>query len=508
MQRSASRRLDLVPVTAALALVLGASGCQRTPTDANAATANTADADASAALPALPAAVPLATGAPVSIAAAPLAAALPGRVPARRARLADPRGGYAYLDRAYGQSAAADVAPPDYAFSYGEVRPWAWQAADRSREIVEPVPGGYRYYYYRPGADAPYLVRDPSYSYAYDGPALVAVYDVGGRPLPPDPGYDQALYAGRYLLRAQALYQASLRQRQAVVAADWSAHEAEVAAARASWAAQQARDSEWQAYHAEHAAEEQAYWAGERERRAEAAARFADWRARSFSGPPPVLYASAPPAPRYAPPPPAYTPPPAQGYAQPVPAPAYAPAFVPPAQAVRPAAAPHPTVPPPLATHQSFAAMRPAAPTVAQQPTFHDRPPVARPHQHEPAFPVEARTYPPAPSRALASPRTVAQVAPRPAPVRVEHGATKPERVIVARGADVPRSEPRHHDEPPHAAPPHFAPASHPVAVARVEPPHATPHPQPEHHADAHPEHHDQPHHEPEHHDGGAHEHR
>ena len=138
MRRSASNRLELVTVTAALALVLGASGCQRAST--NGVMANTAEPNASAALPVLPGALPLASGSPATT------GALPGSAPARRARLADPRGGYAYLDRAYGQSAAADVAPPDYAFSYGDVRLWAWRAADESREIVEPVPGGYRYY--------------------------------------------------------------------------------------------------------------------------------------------------------------------------------------------------------------------------------------------------------------------------------------------------------------------------------------------------------------------------
>ncbi len=454
----------------ALTLAMGLTGCGRPAQDANSATA-------AATLPPLPGALPLATGPVAPSAPAPSVAALLGRTPAQRARLADPGARYAYLDRAYGQSAAADVAPPDYVFDYGGVRPWAWDAGDRSREIIEPVPGGYRYYYYSPGADAPYLVRDPDYVYAYDGPALVAVFDREGRALPPDPGYDQALYAGRYLTRARALYAASLQaNRSSVIAADWAAHRAEVAAARSEWAAQQARQAEWRAYHAEHQAEEQNYWQGERARREAAAAWFDDWHTRSFSGPPPVLYAAA------------------AALAAVALAVAARPAQVPVA-VIRPVvasrAAPQASAPtrPVLQPAPRAAAVQPRGPGPAQLPFVArqrlaaERVPIVAPPPTHFARSVEFRPATP-PHRALPVVPTPPHIAPpvefHPAPLahsaRPPHYAPLPERVVVVRGAEMPHIAPQYQVEAARPHDPPAAPSRQIIAAARPpEPHHAAP---------------------------------
>src|SRR5262249_30664275 len=143
--------------------------------------------------------------------------------PAPVSRPPDRRQGYAYANRAAVMSDAFADAPPDYAFDYGGVRPWIWRARDRSQRVVEPVPGGERYYYYEPGEDAPFRVRARDYSSGYAHGRLAVVYDRQGRALPPDVADQRAEEAGRYLARARAIYAASQReQRQAIARANWA----------------------------------------------------------------------------------------------------------------------------------------------------------------------------------------------------------------------------------------------------------------------------------------------
>src|ERR1700722_3809393 len=103
---------------------------------------------------------------------APPATALPSAPRARIGRLQRSSDNYAFVDRGYAMSHAFADAPPDYTFDYGGVRPWVWRADDQSEQVVEPVDGGDRYYYYRPGDDQPFLIRDPQYSYGYEGGEL------------------------------------------------------------------------------------------------------------------------------------------------------------------------------------------------------------------------------------------------------------------------------------------------------------------------------------------------
>ncbi|HEY2660043.1 MAG TPA: hypothetical protein VGI79_10000 [Caulobacteraceae bacterium] len=206
------KRSTLMTRSAILA-VLGAglalAGCNQAPTAQQA--------------PPPQAALPLTTANTPPIVDAPLATQLPPAPRARIARVANSRDNYAYADQAYSQSYGLGDAPPDYTFDYNGSRPWVWRADDNSERVVEPLAGGDRYYYYRPGQEYPYLVRDPDYTYGYDNGALVVIYDRNGRLLPPDDLDRRADYAGRYLARGRDLYYASQqRQREAVAAANWA----------------------------------------------------------------------------------------------------------------------------------------------------------------------------------------------------------------------------------------------------------------------------------------------
>ena len=222
------------------------------------------------------AALPL-TDAPAPLTPAPATSALPRTGPGRVARLRDPREAYAYIDRAYAQGSAYGDAPPDYTFDYDGVRPWVWRADDDARRYAEPLPGGgYRYFYYEPGAAAPYFVQDGAYGYGYSGGGLSVVYGPGGRVMPPAYVDARTAEAGALLARAESIYAASRRaDRLAVARANWDARRSEIAAQRADWSRQQAQDDAWRAYHDAHQADYQAHWNVERERREAEAASFA-----------------------------------------------------------------------------------------------------------------------------------------------------------------------------------------------------------------------------------------
>ncbi|MDR5730512.1 MAG: hypothetical protein RB191_24145 [Terriglobia bacterium] len=248
--------------------------------------------------PAAPAAnalaLPLTTGPAAAIVSAPAAAALPSAPPVRVERVAKQSENYAYVDRAYEMSSAIGQAPPDYGFDYDGVHPWVWRSANREVRLIEPVDGGYRYYYYQAGSSEPYLVRDPQYSYGFSDGQLVTVYDNEGRLLPSEYIDQRANDAGRYLARARVLYEASLQsERHSVNAANWSDQRAELDAARTRWEADQSQQDAWRAYHAEHEAEQQAYWRLERDQREQSSRSFNNWSSRDYNGPPPppVSYA-------------------------------------------------------------------------------------------------------------------------------------------------------------------------------------------------------------------------
>lgn len=241
-----------------------------------------------AAPPALPATLPLDAGPSTAWPTAPEVAALPEAKPVRTVRVANPRDYYGYADAAYDYQHVLSDAPPDYSFDYDGTDPWAWEGYDQSVVFLEPVDDGYRYYYYRPGADEPYFVRDPYYGYGYDNGQLAVVYDSYGGIVPYSDYGARLDYAGRYLTRGHDLYLASRRDdRRAVSAANWAARSAAISAMQARWYATRDRQPQWRDYDSRVAPSQANYWREESIRRQADARRFAAWRADSFRSPPP-----------------------------------------------------------------------------------------------------------------------------------------------------------------------------------------------------------------------------
>jgi hypothetical protein len=133
----------------------------------------------------------------------------------------------AYLgpERAYDLQEAFYGEPPAYAFYDEGVEPYVWVADDEREMYAEPWDGGFRYYYYEPGAAYPYFVRDRDYGFSYDaGGVLISVIDASGGYLRPDRFRDVAPLAGRYWARGRELRNASRQARRTAVSAKaWEA---------------------------------------------------------------------------------------------------------------------------------------------------------------------------------------------------------------------------------------------------------------------------------------------
>ena len=130
-------------------------------------------------------------------------------------QVSGPEEGYRWAERAYGLQRAVYDTPPDYGFAYDDVEPMVWETADDWDLYAEPWDGGYRYYYYEPGAAYPYFVRDREYGYAFDAAGvLIALIDSGGRYLPRETVYRYAPTAGRYYVRGRDLRNAGLQARR------------------------------------------------------------------------------------------------------------------------------------------------------------------------------------------------------------------------------------------------------------------------------------------------------
>ena len=243
------------------------------------------------ALPSLPATLPLADGAAEPIGYAPRVEALP--FPEREVptvRTASSSEGYAYADRAYGLVDALGDAPPDYGIEYDDDDAWgdpyAWEAYDQSLVYSEPVEGGYRSYFYEPGAETPYFVRDPLGGYGYDGWQLAAVYGAGGGLIASGDYGARAGHAGRYLQRGRELRRAG-GNRRPVRAANWVGQRPAIMASRARWGQARARQPEWVAYAQANAPRRQQHWREEGVRRQADSRRFGQWQQDGFRTPPP-----------------------------------------------------------------------------------------------------------------------------------------------------------------------------------------------------------------------------
>lgn len=188
-----------------------------------------------------------------------------------------PAQGYAWAERAYGLQRAVYDAPPDYGFDYGGAEPLAWETDDDWAMYAEPWDDGYRYYYYEPGADYPYFVRDDDYGYGYGaGGVLVAVFDSGGRYLPVDTARRMAPDAGRYYARGHDLRAAAHRaQRIQVTDQAWAQRAPQVIRTADPWLRAARDDREWRAWRDRDQARELRRFQPEAARRA---VRAREWR--------------------------------------------------------------------------------------------------------------------------------------------------------------------------------------------------------------------------------------
>jgi hypothetical protein len=275
----------LLMAAAPVAIALTLAGCGR----------NQAQTSQTAApailLPPLPAALPLSSAPPAGpIVRAPRVAELPPARPIGYGYV-PPDEDYAWIDRADMLFDTFGDAPPDYGFDYDGVDPWAWETVDGYEVVAEPIDDGYRYYYYDPGDEDPFLVSDPYYSYGYGDGRLVAVY-AGGQLLGQAEAARQAEAASRYWARGQALRRADQAvDRHPVSAELWAQQRPVVAQARQRWDQIRAQAPAWQHYRASRPnGPAVARLQAERQLRAGAAQRFAQWQRRGMSGAAPRLY--------------------------------------------------------------------------------------------------------------------------------------------------------------------------------------------------------------------------
>ena len=177
--------------------------------------------------------------------------------------------GYGYAEQAYAMDRAFYDIPPDYGFAYEDAEPWVWRTDDDYMMFVEPISGGYRRYYYEPGASYPYFIRDPDYGYGFDrGGILVTVYNPSGGLLPYDYLDDGAIRAGRYRGRARVLYETAVYERRLPIAREtWVSRRPKLVASQRPWMEAAVRQKDWRKYRERHDHREIRKFVGERERR-------------------------------------------------------------------------------------------------------------------------------------------------------------------------------------------------------------------------------------------------
>ncbi|HEX3700539.1 MAG TPA: hypothetical protein VHV27_07685 [Phenylobacterium sp.] len=158
-----------------------------------------------------------------------------------------PNRAYPYAERAYALDRTFYDVPPDYGFDYGDEEPWVWETADDSYMFAEPYGDDYRFYYYQPGEDYPYFVRDADYGYAYgpDG-SLIALFDAAGALLSAG-DYDRYYPTARsYWSRGYDMHRDFGRApRQTVNQGVWSQRAPTLARAQQSWLNAPARQPQW-----------------------------------------------------------------------------------------------------------------------------------------------------------------------------------------------------------------------------------------------------------------------
>lgn len=198
---------------------------------------------------------------------------------------------YLWLALAAGLAGVLGESPPDYAFGYDGVQPWAWETGDRYVRYAEPVYGGYRYYYYAPDTYRPFFVSDPYYSYGYRDDRLVMVYDRQGRVVDGTRAWRQRLAAREYYSRGEHLFRAGRKHEHfGVPARLWDDHRGRIRDHLGGWDEARRDRGDWQRWDTRHEQRLRRDWAGEALVRRKAEADFASWQKADYRTPPPKFY--------------------------------------------------------------------------------------------------------------------------------------------------------------------------------------------------------------------------
>jgi hypothetical protein len=231
---------------------------------------------------------------------AALTAGLPAQAQSTRVAVWGDRTGYDdydWIDRADAVSETIGEAPPDTSFVFESGEPWAWTLEDGTIMIVEQLPDGPHGYYFEPGTDTPFLVRDPQMSFGFIDGAVAVVYGADGSALSHDEGRGWLATAMRGYERGKRIKRAMVqRDRWRNVNVDrWVDMSYLLFDWWDDWDYGLRRNPGWRRHHdGPHGAGHSHRWDHERQRRTSAADIFRRWGQGGYRGPAPGHY--TPPA--------------------------------------------------------------------------------------------------------------------------------------------------------------------------------------------------------------------
>lgn len=240
---------------------------------------------------------------------AALTVGVPAQAQAQSARVAvwaDRTGfdDYDWIDRADAISDAIGEAPPDTSFAFENGEPWAWTMEDGTTLIVEQLPDGPHGYYFEPGTDAPFLVRDPSMSFGFIDGAVAVVYGADGGVLSRNDGRGWLGAAMRGFDRGKLLKRAMVRRDRwrNVNVSRWYDMSYLLFDWWDDWDYGLSRNPAWRRHHeGPRGIGHRRHWDGERHRRELISDAFQRWGQNGYRGPAPGRF--TPPRPGTQPPP-------------------------------------------------------------------------------------------------------------------------------------------------------------------------------------------------------------
>ena len=201
-------------------------------------------------------------------------------------------GDYAWIDRADALWEAIGDSPPDFAFTFEDVEPWAWQLRDGHVILVEEAAEGMRSYYFEPRSDVPFLAVEPGASFAFEDGELVMAYGPDGTALGEIEGMARYEQGMALFDRARQLKQAMRPQSaRPVDSGAWLESSLYLGGFLNQWDQGFAARPEWRAQRDTAAARDWRYrLQAERSRRQALGQGFRRWREGGFQGQPPARW--------------------------------------------------------------------------------------------------------------------------------------------------------------------------------------------------------------------------